>query len=89
MKILLPKVLLFKVFGYSQSIIVNSLGLSKTKINIFDCLKKLIKLLIPNDFNWDSIFGGNLLFLNDIYLREEFIFSVKQKDNRGHFTLKR
>lgn len=89
MKILLPKVLLFTVFGYSQSIIVKSFGTCMSKIYIFDCLEKLTRLLIPNVFKWDSIFGGNLLFLNIIYLKEEYILSVKQKDNRKHFTLKR
>jgi len=89
MKKVLPKVLLFAVFRYLQSIIVNDLGIPKSKIYIFDSFEKLIKLLIPNDFKWDSIFGGNLLFLNVIYLREEFILKGNQKDNRGYFTFKR
>jgi len=89
MKILLPKVLLFADFGYLQSIIVNDQGILKSKIYIFDCFEKLIGLLFPNDFKWDSIFGGNLLFLNVICLKKEIKLSGKQKDNRGHFTLKR
>ena len=79
MKILLPKVLLFAVFEYSQAIFVNDLGIPKSKIYIFDCFEKLIKLLIPIDFKWDSIFGVNLLFLNVINLREEIILRDKQK----------
>ena len=82
MKAMRPKVLLFMDFRHCQSFIVNSNGSPKLKFNIFDSLEKLITLLIPNDFKWDGIFGGNFLFLNVIYLRKEFIFSVKQKDNR-------
>ena len=88
MKILLPKVLLFSVFGHSQSIIVNGLGAPKSKIYIFDCFKKLVKLKNPNDFRWDSIFGGNSLFLSVVYFISEYSL-IGIQENKEHIALKR
>lgn len=89
MKILLPKVLLFSVFGYSQSIIVNDLGAPTAIFFIFDCFKKLLKLKFPIDYKWDSIFGGNLLFLSVNDFRSQHSLVGEQKENRRHIALKR
>ena len=55
-------------------------------INIYDRYGKLLKSLVPNNFEWDGTFNGNLLNTDDYWF---VINRGSEIPIKGHFTLKR
>ncbi len=59
------------------------------KIYIFDRYGKLLKQISPLGEGWDGTYNGNPLPSSDYWFRVEFKENDKQKEFKGHFTLKR
>ncbi len=83
---LIPKFFTPNNDNYNDTwIVYDSTGMF-TSINIFDRYGKLLKTLLPGNFEWDGRFNGNLMETNDYW------FVINRDANiplKGHFTLKR
>ncbi len=83
---LIPKFFTPNNDNYNDTwIVYDSTGMF-TSINIFDRYGKLLKTLLPDNFEWDGRFKGSLMETNDYW------FVINRDTNvplKGHFTLKR
>jgi len=59
------------------------------KIYIFDRGGKLLKQISPSSIGWDGSYNGNPLPSSDYWFRIEYIENDRNKEFKGHFTLKR